>query len=119
MPMPRPALRMDLHGEAAGQPRLERRDGGLAGRDARFDVVTMKVQDERLVGAPAQLDALALGGAQHALRRRHAALRDAKFERARGGWRALGAGDDWLCKACAERDDSCDNPCCRHCVIVA
>ena len=60
---------MDRHGKAASQPRRERRDGGLAGLDARLDLVTMEVQDERLFGAPAQLDALALGCAQHALRR--------------------------------------------------
>ena len=74
--MPRPALAVDFHREAAGQPCREGGDGGRAGRDARLDVVTMQVEDERLVGRPAQLDALALGGAQHALRRRHAALRD-------------------------------------------
>jgi hypothetical protein len=33
--------------------------------------------------------------------------------------RALGAGDDRLCKACAERDNCRDYPCCRHWVIVA
>jgi hypothetical protein len=38
------------------------------------------VQDERLVGAPAQLDALALGRAQHALRRRHTARGDLNLE---------------------------------------
>jgi hypothetical protein len=90
----RAALAMERHAKAAGQPRRESRDGGLAGRDARLDVVTMEVQDEGLVGAPAQLDALALGCAQHALRRRHAALRDAKLERPDGGLWAFGVGDD-------------------------
>jgi hypothetical protein len=33
--------------------------------------------------------------------------------------RAFVAGDNRSCKARAERDDSRDNPCCRHCVIVA
>jgi hypothetical protein len=32
--------------------------------------------------------------------------------------RALGAGADRLCKACAERDDSRESPCCRHRAIV-
>jgi hypothetical protein len=32
--------------------------------------------------------------------------------------RALGAGADRLCKACAERDGSRENPCCRHRAIV-
>jgi len=109
---------MDRHGKAARQPRRERRDGGLAGRDARLDVVTMEVQDERLVGAPAQLDALALGGAQYTLRRRHAALRDAKLERADDGLRAFVAGHDGQRRARAERDDSRENLCCRHRAIV-
>jgi hypothetical protein len=82
MTMARRALAMDRHGKAAGQPRRERRDGGRAGRDARLDVVTVEVQDERLIGAPAQLDALALGGAQYALRRRHAPLGDLNLEAA-------------------------------------
>ncbi len=89
-----PASAVDRYGKAAGQPRRERRDSGLAGLDARLDFVTVEVQDERLIGAPAQLDALALGCAQHALRRRHAALRDAKLECAGGGLRAFGAGED-------------------------
>ena len=115
----RSALGMDRHGKAACQARCEGGYGGPAGRDARFDIVTVEMQDERLVGAPVQFDALALGGAQHALRRRHAALRDVKLELAGGGLRALGAGDDRLCKACAERDNCRDYPCCRHWVIVA
>ena len=88
------ALAMNRHGKAARQARRERRDGGLAGRDARLDVVTVEVQEQRLVAAPAQLDVLALGCAQHALRRRHAALLDAKLEAAGGGSRAFGAGAD-------------------------
>ncbi len=119
MAMLRPAFAVDFHREAACQPRRERGDGGLAGRDARLEIVSMDMQDERLVGGPAQFDALALGRAQHALRRRHAALRDAKLERANGGLRAFVAGDDRLGKARAERNDSRDDPCCRHCVIVA
>jgi hypothetical protein len=79
----------------------------------------MQVEDERLVGRPAQLDALALGGAQHALRRRHAALRDAKLKRANCGLRVFVAGDDRLCKARAKRNHSRDNPCRQHCAIVA
>lgn len=74
------ALAVDLHGKAAGQPRRERRDGRLAGRNMRLDVVAVEMQDERLVARPAQLDALALGCAQHALRRRHAALGDLNLE---------------------------------------
>jgi len=115
----RSALGMDRHGKAACQARCEGGYGGPAGRDARFDIVTVEMQDERLVGRPAQLDALALGGAQHALRRRHAALRDVKLERPNSGSRAFVAGDDRLCKARAERDDCRDYPCCRHWVIVA
>lgn len=80
MLMLRAALAMDLHCKAARQPRRKRRNRGLAGGDARLDVVTVEVQDERLVGAPAQLDALALGRAQHALRRRHTALGDLNLE---------------------------------------
>lgn len=118
MAMLRAGFAVDRHGKAAGQPRRESRDGGLAGRDARLEVVTMEVQDERLVGAPAQLDLLALGYAQHALRRRHAALRDVKLKRAGGGVRAFGAGYDRKCKARAGRDDSRENPCCQHRAIV-
>ena len=91
---------------------------GLPGLDARLDFVTVEMQDERLVGAPAQLDALALGCAQHPLRRRHAALRDAKLERAGGGSRAFAACHDRQRKARAKRDDSRDNPCCQHRAIV-
>jgi len=117
--MLRPALGMDGHGKTARQARRKRGAGGRPGRDARLDVVTMQVQDKRLVGGPAQLDALALGRAQHLLRWRHAALRYAKLERAQAGWWTLGVGDDRQRKAWTERNDSRDDPCCRHCVIVA
>ena len=114
-----PTFAMDLYGKAARQPRRERRDGGLARPDARLDLVTVEVQDERLVGAPAQLDALALGCAQHPLRGRHAALRDLKLKCVGGGSRAFAARHDRLRRAGAERDDSRDNPCCQHRAIVA
>ena len=103
-----PALAVDRDRKAPRQPRGERRDGALAGLDARLDFVTVQVQHERLVGAPAQLDALALGRAQHTLRRRHAALCDVKLERVSGGLRAFPARYDRQRKARAERDDSRD-----------
>lgn len=108
MAMLRPALRMYLHGKAACQSRGKRGDSGLAGRDARLHIVTMEVQHERLVGAPAQLDALAFGGAQYTLGRRHAALHDANLERADGGLRTFVGSDDWQRKVRAERNASRD-----------
>jgi hypothetical protein len=53
------------------------------------------------------------------LRRRHAALRDAKLERAQVGERTFGVGHDRQRKAWTERNDSDDDPCCRHRAIVA
>ncbi len=105
------ALAVDLDGKAARQPRRERRDAGLAGGDLRLDVVAMEVQNERLIARPAQFDAFALDCAQHALRRRHAALGDLNFE---GMDRRLRQR-----KTRAERDDSREHPCSGHRAIVA
>ena len=92
--MLRSTLGMDSNGKAPGEPCGERRDGGFAGLDTRLEIVTMQVQDEGLVGSPAQFDAFALGCAQDTLRLRHAAVRDAKLEGAVGGLRAFVAGHD-------------------------
>ena len=51
-------MAMDFHWEAASESRRKRRDRGLAGRDARLDVVTREMQEERLVGGDTRRSAI-------------------------------------------------------------